>query len=75
MDEQQFQQKQMASAMKALQMFMTQNNQMSQATGVPAPNPQQQLPQIAQAITKQQMLDNNPALAAQQAKEEEKAKK
>lgn len=69
--QEQFEQKQMQSAMKALQMYMTQNNQMAQVTGQKS---QVNIPDIAKAITRQQMIDNSPALAAQAQKEQEKGK-
>jgi hypothetical protein len=64
--------KQMQSALKAVQAYMMQAATQAQVTGQ---KPVVDLPTIAQAVTKQQMLDNNPKLAAMQAQEEQKAQK
>ena len=72
MSQDEFLKKQMASALKAMQLYMQQQAQQSQVTGQP---PQIDPALIAQAITKQQMLDSNPALAAKQAEEDKKAQK
>lgn len=72
MSQAEFQKKQMASAMQALQIYMQQQNQQAQITGQ---QPQYDMQAISQAVTKQQMLDNNPALAAKDQEQQQKGNK
>ena len=67
-----FQKKMEKSAIKALAQYVKQVNQQSQITGQ---KPQYNLQDLTQQISKQQMLDNNPPLAAAQAKQEQKGQK
>lgn len=69
MNQEQFKEKQMESAMSALAMYMQQQNHMTQITGQ---QPQYDMQAISQAITKQQMLDNNPSLAAKDKEQQQK---
>lgn len=62
-----FQERQMKSAMKAMQMFVQQQMQQSELTGQPLGI---DVKAVAQAITKQQMLDNNPMLGQEMQKKQ-----
>lgn len=67
-----FQKKMEKSAIKALAQYVQMQNQQAQVTGQPV---QYNLNDLKQQISKQQMLDNNPPLAAAQAKQEQKENK
>ena len=66
-----FQERQMKSAMKAMAMFVQQQMQQSKLTGVPLDISVQA---VAQAVTKQQMLDNNPMLGQELQKHQKQQK-